>query len=130
MSQDPFTKAVREFHTVFGAAQDQPITNTELLNFRFQYIDEEIAELKEAAYAASANPNAANKAMLLRELADVLYVVMGFAVSFGLPLEQGFERVHAANMSKLIDGKAVRNAQGKVMKGPNFQPPVLEDLVA
>jgi predicted HAD superfamily Cof-like phosphohydrolase len=130
MSSDPFTIAVREFHRVFEAAQDQPITDSELLKFRLAYIDEEVAELKEAAWLANADPTPENKAKLLRELADVVYVAFGMAVSFGLPLQEGFERVHAANMSKLIDGKPMRNAQGKVIKGPNFIPPQLEDLVA
>lgn len=129
-SNDPFTAAVREFHRVFEAAQDRPITESELLKFRLAYIDEEVAELKEAAGLANAAPTAENKAKLLRELADVIYVAFGMAVSFGLPLKEGFDRVHTANMSKLIDGKPLRNEQGKVIKGPNFVPPQLEDLVA
>ncbi len=129
MSGDIFTQAVREFHQTFGASSDKPITDTDLLKFRLQYIDEEVAELKEAAWIANADPCAKNKAMLLRELADVMYVVMGMAIAFGLPLREGFERVHAANMTKLVDGKPLRDDRGKVLKGPNFKPPVLDDLV-
>ena len=130
MTTDPFRQAVREFHQVFGASQDQPITDAELLKFRLKYIDEEVQELKEAAWAANADPSPANRAMMLRELANVLYVVVGYAISFGLPLKEGFERIHQANMSKLVDGKPLRNAEGKVLKGPDFKPPQLEDLVA
>jgi predicted HAD superfamily Cof-like phosphohydrolase len=46
-------------------------------------------------------------------------------------LEEAFDRVHASNMSKLgHDGKPVRRQDGKVLKGPNYQPPVLDDLIA
>ena len=38
-------------------------------------------------------------------------------------------RVHASNMSKLgEDGEPIYNADGKVMKGPNYQPPALTDI--
>ena len=52
------------------------------------------------------------------------------AVAFGLPLEVAFNRVHASNMSKLDDdGKPIYREDGKVMKGPNYKPPHLKDLV-
>ena len=50
------------------------------------------------------------------------------AVSFNLPLEEAFLRVHDSNMSKLVDGKPLKRADGKFLKGPNYQPPHLEDL--
>jgi hypothetical protein len=43
---------------------------------------------------------------------------------------EAFDRVHASNMSKLgEDGKPIRREDGKAMKGPNYKPPVLDDLV-
>jgi len=70
-----------------------------------------------------------NKAALTKELADLLYVVHGTAVAFGLPLEVGFVRVHQSNMSKLdTDYKPIFNEAGKVLKGPFYKPPNLDDL--
>lgn len=44
--------------------------------------------------------------------------------------DEAFARVHASTMSKLGDGgKPVRREDGKVLKGPNYQPPVLLDLI-
>lgn len=44
--------------------------------------------------------------------------------------DEAFRRVHASNMSKLgPDGKPLRREDGKVLKGPNYMPPVLKDLV-
>lgn len=51
---------------------------------------------------------------------------------FGRPLialrEEAFLRVVTSNMSKLVDGKPLRNDAGKVLKGPNYLLPDLEDL--
>lgn len=42
---------------------------------------------------------------------------------------EAVERVHKSNLSKLDDeGNAIFNEEGKVMKGPNYKPPVLTDL--
>jgi hypothetical protein len=32
-------------------------------------------------------------------------------------------------MSKLVDGKPLRRDDGKIMKGPKYEPPILEDLL-
>ena len=67
---------------------------------------------------------------IIKELCDVMYVISGFAVTFGLPIDEAFSRIHKSNMSKMVDGKPVKNEQGKVLKGPNYNPPNLNDLVA
>lgn len=72
----------------------------------------------------------AAKAVLLKELCDLQYVLSGFAVTFGLPLDEAFKRVHESNMSKLgPDGKPIYRDDGKVLKGPNYKKPDLSDLV-
>lgn len=72
----------------------------------------------------------AAKAALLKELCDLQYVLSGFAVTFGLPFDEAFKRVHESNMSKLgLDGKPIYREDGKVLKGPNYKKPDLSDLV-
>ena len=45
-------------------------------------------------------------------------------------LDEAMRRIHRSNMSKLgLDGKPIRRADGKVLKGPNYEPPNLTDLV-
>lgn len=45
-------------------------------------------------------------------------------------LARAFSRVHLSNMSKLDEnGKPIKRDDGKVMKGPNYMPPDLSDLV-
>ena len=72
----------------------------------------------------------AAKAALLKELCDLQYVLSGFAVTFCLPFDEAFKRVHESNMSKLgPDGKPIYREDGKVLKGPNYKKPDLSDLV-
>lgn len=66
----------------------------------------------------------------LKELADIVYVVYGYAATFGWDLDEAVRRVHKSNMSKLgDDGKPIYRADGKVTKGPNYKKPDLGDLV-
>ena len=70
------------------------------------------------------------RADCLKELADLIYVCAQYAVNMDWDIEQALRRVHASNMSKLgNDGKPIYREDGKVLKGPNYQPPDLSDLV-
>lgn len=67
---------------------------------------------------------------LLKELADLAYVIYGTAEAFGWDLDEAVKRVHESNMTKLgADGKPVYREDGKVMKGPGYKEPYLGDLV-
>ena len=66
----------------------------------------------------------------LKELADLVYVCYQYAENLGWDLDEALNRVHRSNMSKLgEDGKPIYREDGKVLKGPNYQPPNLSDLV-
>ena len=65
----------------------------------------------------------------LKELADLVYVCYQYAENMGWFLDEALDRVHKSNMSKLDDdGNPVYREDGKVLKGPNYKPPNLEDL--
>jgi predicted HAD superfamily Cof-like phosphohydrolase len=82
-----------------------------------------IEEIEEASETTTTS-----RGEMLKELADVQYTISGFAASFGLNLEAAFQRVHESNLSKFLGGVEYNN-DNKVMKGANYQPPILEDLV-
>ena len=66
----------------------------------------------------------------LKELADLVYVCYQYAENLGWDLDEALNRVHQSNMSKLDEnGKPIYREDGKVLKGPNYQPPNLKDLV-
>lgn len=70
-----------------------------------------------------------NKVNQLKELSDLVFVCYQFAAARGWDLDTAMNRVFESNMSKLVDGKPLRRDDGKVLKGPNYQPPVLDDLI-
>ena len=66
----------------------------------------------------------------LKELADLVYVCYQYAANMGWSLDEALDRVHKSNMSKLDDnGEPIYREGGKVLKGPNYKPPNLKDLV-
>ncbi len=66
----------------------------------------------------------------LKELADLVYVCYQYAENMGWLLDEALDRVHKSNMSKLDDnGEPIYRDDGKVLKGPNYEPPYLKDLV-
>lgn len=65
-------------------------------------------------------------------LADQLYILLGTMVSHGLQdvIEYIFDEVHRSNMSKLgKDGNPIYREDGKILKGPNFTPPNIEQFL-
>ena len=65
----------------------------------------------------------------LKELSDLVYVCYQYAENMGWFLDEALNRVHESNLSKLDeDGKPIYREDGKVLKGPNYKPPNLEDL--
>ena len=66
----------------------------------------------------------------LKELADLVYVCYQYAENMGWFLDEAMNRVHESNLSKLDeDGKPIYREDGKVLKGPNYKPPDLSDLI-
>ena len=50
--------------------------------------------------------------------------------ALGVDLPAVFVEVHRSNMSKRgADGRVLRRADGKVLKGPGYRPPALDDVV-
>lgn len=122
---------MEEFHRAFGhpITRDEGLTN-ENVKLRTKLMHEELHELTEEIWDSEQNQDISPN--LLKEGADLLYVLLGTFVSLGLgdKLEEAFTRVHLSNMSKLDEnGKPIYRDDGKVLKGPNYKPPELGDLV-
>ena len=91
-------------------------------------IDEEFREFIQAEGMLFRHGRNA-KEECLKELADLVYVCYQYAENMGWFLDEALDRVHQSNMSKLgKDGKPIYREDGKVLKGPNYQPPNLSDL--
>ena len=90
---------------------------------RIDLIEEELNELKDAI-------NKKDLKETIDALTDILYVTYGAGHAFGINLDKCFEEVQNSNMSKLSeDGKPIYNENGKVMKGPNYFKPNLNQFL-
>jgi len=130
-------RMVEEFHRTFDVTvNDVPtVLDRETAEFRKELIVEEFKEtLEELGYffgradcvdcTCSPNGNTEiNLTKLAKEMADLLYVVYGTAVTYGIDLDAVFAEVHRSNMSKLTaDGKVLRREDGKVLKSDQYRP--------
>lgn len=108
----------------FREAMGQPVASQDaaVLNMQRRLISEEYAEWEYALDEETAEAQ-------LKELSDLVYVCFQYAAARGWELDEALDRVYQSNMSKLVDGKPLRREDGKVLKGPNYQPPYLTDLL-
>ena len=125
----------RRFREVFGQEMLPNISHygfikKKLWNMQLDLIEEEAAEFLEAADEVFADPeNNKRREELLKELCDLVFVCYQFAATYDLDLDEALRRVFESNMSKLDEsGKPIYREDGKVLKGPNYQPPDLSQL--
>ena len=109
---------------------DNSIDNADM---QLRLINEEFQELRSAHISMmNYDPDGAtltNTAETLKELADLVYFCYQYAANLEWDLNTALDRVHKSNMSKLgADGKPIRRIDGKILKGPDYKPPTLDDL--
>jgi phosphoribosyl-ATP pyrophosphohydrolase len=112
-----FLPDAKAFRRVMGQKVGNPTSEEIALQFRL--IREEYEELVSAC----------EEAETLKEMADLVYVVYQLAAAMDWNLDEALRRVHQSNLSKLVDGRPLRREDGKVLKGPNYKLPYLDDLV-
>lgn len=161
---DDFEQALRRFHLAAGQAVDEELDNvprnvartlrdmgddlewkasdlkkqSDLASLRARLMIEELGEILEAL-------GTQDRVELADGLADLIYVTVGTAVSYGIPIRRIFEEVHNSNMSKFYPCdacggagcevcsntglRAELDAGGKVIKPPHFRKPDIEKIL-
>ncbi len=70
-----------------------------------------------------------NRKEFLDSIADQVVTGIGAAYCAGMKAADACDRVNTSNWSKFDhNGQPIRDANGKITKGPNYQPPVLDGL--
>jgi NTP pyrophosphatase (non-canonical NTP hydrolase) len=115
----------KEFRNAFGVKNSQALPTRTLQK---NLIVEEFKEFLEAEGMLFRNSSPLHEEAL-KELSDLVYVCYQYAANMGWDLDESLRRVHESNMSKLENGHPIYRDDGKVLKGKNYQPPNLEDLV-
>jgi predicted HAD superfamily Cof-like phosphohydrolase len=142
------TQQAIEFRRAFGQKTIQagvaciPPESLSVLRMQLGLIQEEGNEFKEAldlwvklsegGESSDSDINAVRQAKecVIKELSDLAFVCEQMAAFLGIDLEEAMCRVFRSNMSKLdSNGKPIYREDGKILKGPNYQPPDLSDLV-
>ena len=92
---------------------------------------EEFSEFWEEADEEHRNYKPLNREKVLKEMADLVYVLYGYARSLDLPLDEAVRRVHKNNIDRCVwpDGGVKYRADGKVLKRDNPPKIDLGDLV-
>lgn len=120
---------VREFHEAFELHEqiaDSPIIpSPEVCLMRIQALIEETGELAHALGKGDLKG-------VLDGLTDLQYFLDGTYIACGMTdlKAPAMREVHRSNMTKLgPDGRPIIDESGRVVKGPNYEPPRLDLLI-
>jgi len=123
---NPIVASLLEFNDAFEVPKlEAPgLGPDELIELRIKLLTEEVEEYAEAARSG-------DLVEVLDALADIGYILAGTIINHGMQdiYDDAFNEVHRSNMAKLVDGKVIRRADGKVMKPEGWQPPQLRQFV-
>ena len=119
---NPMVASLLEFNKAFEIPKlDAPgLSPEDMIELRIKLLREEVEEYAEAARAG-------DMVEVLDALADIGYILAGTIINHGMQhiYDDAFNEVHRSNMAKLVDGKAIRREDGKVLKPEGWQPPQL-----
>jgi predicted HAD superfamily Cof-like phosphohydrolase len=111
----------RRFHEATGipVATRPGLVHPVRLELRMRLIQEETIELLEAMLTGPLEA-------IAKEMADVLTVVYGTALEYGIPLDAVYTAVNDSNIAKA--GGPLRG-DGKLLKPPGWKPPDLSEIL-
>lgn len=120
--------AVYKFHTSFGLGiETEPTANLPKAKnlLRYNLMKEENEEYLEAA-------NDGDLVEVADALGDMLYILCGTIIEHGMQekIVEVFNEIQRSNMSKLgEDGKPIFREDGKVLKGPHYFKPNIQNVL-
>ncbi len=143
MTATDYQSLVRRFHETFDLTiNDKPtVVSLKDAELRSRLITEEHSEFRQASQLEEL-------VEIADAIGDLLYVVFGAAVTYGIDAEAVFLEVHRSNMSKLrkeseiVDMKpgwtvakkvgdryVVKDANGKAIKSPSYSPADIKGVI-
>ena len=116
---------VREFHRKFGLPiETRPIfPSKERRILRGTLIAEEHSE-----YFHAERRN--DMVEIADAMGEMIVVIAGTAIEYGIPLDVIFNEIHKANMAKLdANGKPIKRYDGKILKPVGWTPPNIRRIL-
>lgn len=147
-SQQPTLQSIEAWHRQVNANPDAGALNVQL-GVHFEEIEETIRAIRldsahehlrsecstllkylaDALKTGQAYVENMHRGELLKELADSIVTAVGVGYRAGMNVPVAVGMVDLSNWSKFDEnGRPVFNDNGKVMKGPGYQPPLLNGL--
>lgn len=125
-----YEELLQEFHLKYGHwLEGTPTTAipNAVRELRIRLMDEELKETIDAMLNQ-------DLVEIADGLADLVYVALGTAATYGIPFDRVFREVHRSNMTKTApenppDPRAGDKYAVKTPKGPDFTPPDLSFLL-
>ena len=95
----------------------------------WQEVRSQVYVLSKLLKLGELNARIENRNEFLDSIADQVVTGLGAAHCAGMKGAVACDRVNTSNWSKFDhNGQPIRDANGKIKKGPNYQPPVLDGL--
>jgi predicted HAD superfamily Cof-like phosphohydrolase len=118
---------VAAFHQRFGLepTQQPDFPMEEIWKLKNRHMQEELDEIRAACLTGDLE-------QYFDGIIDLVYVALGAAYLAGLPFDEGFKRVHEANMKKVRAVTAEDSKRGStydIVKPAGWEAPVLDDLL-
>ena len=121
-------KAVQQFHEAFKIGYRTSIKAD--LGFSKNTLRFDLMKEENEEYLEAANNN--DMVEVADALGDMLYILCGTIIEHGMQhkIEAVFEEIQRSNMSKLgEDGQPIYREDGKVLKGPNYFKPHIQQIL-
>jgi predicted HAD superfamily Cof-like phosphohydrolase len=121
-----FTKHANNLKNIAQQAHnDAAAHNKNEVLLRIELLTGEVAELSQALADGS-------ELDALDALCDIMYVLLGTITKLGMQsiFYDAFNEVHRSNLSKLVNGKGIKDSAGRMTKGPQYSPPELMQFLS
>lgn len=121
-----YLEKVKEFQVASGQVVNNKLC---FVNRKEEFLRFDLMEEENKEYLDACIDN--NPLELVDALVDKMYILLGTINTHGLSsrFEEAFNLVHENNMTKVVDGKVLRNADGKILKPEGFVPVNLKPIL-
>jgi predicted HAD superfamily Cof-like phosphohydrolase len=116
---------VREFQTACGVDMPDGPTSRGASDrlLRIRLLREELGEYDRAELKGDG-------VEIADALADIVYIAIGTALHYGIPIDDVMREVHRSNMAKVgPDGTVTKRDDGKILKPEGWEPPRIQAVL-
>ena len=120
----PFMKSVRAFNEAAGnITEPRPyFPHWDVRMLQISLLAEEFQE-----YLNAEDDN--DMVKVADGLGDLMVVIAGTALRYGIDLDGVLEEICRSNMTKVVNGEVIKSAQGKILKPLGYEAPNIKAVL-